>query len=349
MQERRFDIDAIRVTAIGLLIVYHTAVVFQPWGKYIGFITSDSPWQELWQPMSALNIWRIPMLFCIAGIALYFAHSQKRLKQLLAEKFKRIIVPFFTGLLLFVPAYIYLLQYYYGWPLHYQTHASHLWFLVVVFLCILLALPLFELLKKHRNHAAVLFLLRCIQSPWILPVVVVFFMLEALLIKPLLFELYANTWHGFFLGLLGLIWGYLFAMAGEGFWKMLAQHRLILLAMVVLLYSGRMYFQYQWPRLFLLPVESCLWMFSLFAFAFRYLSRPGRLVQYLGKAAYPVYVTHLFFLGVACVVVLPLQIGNPIKYLLLLLLTFAGSLGFYELAIKRINVLRFLFGMSRKN
>ena len=36
--ERRHDIDWLRVIAIGVLLIYHIAIVFQPWEMFIGFI-----------------------------------------------------------------------------------------------------------------------------------------------------------------------------------------------------------------------------------------------------------------------------------------------------------------------
>ena len=38
---RRHDIDWLRVITIGLLLIYHVAIVFQPWGVFIAFIQSD--------------------------------------------------------------------------------------------------------------------------------------------------------------------------------------------------------------------------------------------------------------------------------------------------------------------
>ena len=34
---RRNDVDSIRVIALGLLIIYHAVVAFQPWGHKIWF------------------------------------------------------------------------------------------------------------------------------------------------------------------------------------------------------------------------------------------------------------------------------------------------------------------------
>lgn len=60
---RRYDIDWLRVIAIGLLLIYHIAIGFQPWGVFIGFIQNDEALESIWIPMSMLNVWRIPLLF----------------------------------------------------------------------------------------------------------------------------------------------------------------------------------------------------------------------------------------------------------------------------------------------
>ena len=39
--ERIYDIDWLRVIAIGLLLIYHIAIIFQPWALFIGFIKSE--------------------------------------------------------------------------------------------------------------------------------------------------------------------------------------------------------------------------------------------------------------------------------------------------------------------
>ncbi|MEP4596601.1 MAG: acyltransferase, partial [Cyclobacteriaceae bacterium] len=70
---RRYDIDWLRVIAIGLLLIYHVAIGFQPWGVFIGFIQSSSPLESIWVPMSMLNVWRIPLLFFVSGMGVYFA------------------------------------------------------------------------------------------------------------------------------------------------------------------------------------------------------------------------------------------------------------------------------------
>src|SRR5687767_13305909 len=99
---RRYDIDWVRVIAIGLLLIYHVAIGFQSWGILISFITSNEPWESLWLPMAMLNVWRIPLLFYVSGMGVYFAIQNRSWKQLLLERAGRILLPFLFGIVLIV-------------------------------------------------------------------------------------------------------------------------------------------------------------------------------------------------------------------------------------------------------
>ena len=107
---RRYDIDWLRVIAIGLLLLYHAAIGFQSWGIMIGFITNDKPWESLWIPMTMLNVWRIPLLFFVSGMGVYFAIQNRNWKQLFKERAGRIFIPFVFGIFVIVPIQLYLWQ-----------------------------------------------------------------------------------------------------------------------------------------------------------------------------------------------------------------------------------------------
>ncbi|MFK7953754.1 MAG: acyltransferase family protein, partial [Ekhidna sp.] len=91
MTERRYDIDWLRVIAIGLLLIYHIAIGFQPWGVLIGFIQNSESIEAIWTPMSMLNIWRIPLLFFVSGMGVWFAMQRRSWKELLMDRAKRIL------------------------------------------------------------------------------------------------------------------------------------------------------------------------------------------------------------------------------------------------------------------
>jgi len=106
--ERRFDIDWLRVIAIGLLILYHLGFVFLPWGVFIGFIQNEASLDALWVPMSMLNIWRIPLLFFVSGMGVCFAIRKRSWKELILERSRRILLPFLFGMFCIVPLHLFI-------------------------------------------------------------------------------------------------------------------------------------------------------------------------------------------------------------------------------------------------
>src|SRR4051812_48501443 len=190
---RRYDIDWIRVIAIGLLLIYHIAIGFQPWGIMIGFIANEKTWESLWIPMAMLNVWRIPLLFFVSGMGVYFAMQNRNWKQLFIERAGRILIPFVFGIFVIVPVHLYLWRYYYKMDLLYQPDPGHLWFLGNIFAYVVILSPLFFYLKRNEDSKLVSTVRKLFSYPAGLLVVVGAFIIEALVIKPYPYEMYART------------------------------------------------------------------------------------------------------------------------------------------------------------
>ncbi len=343
---RRYDIDWLRVIAIGLLLLYHTAIAFQSWGFMLGFITNDKPWASLWVPMAMINVWRIPLLFFISGMGVYFAMQKRNWQQLLQDRARRILVPFVFGIFCIVPVQVFLAQRYYLQPAVYTPNPAHLWFLGNIFIYVLLLLPVFYWLVKHEKGSLVGWSRRVLSNPLALLIVTAAFIAEAILAKPVLYELYAMTRHGFFMGLLAFFFGFYCMLAGAPFWKMLLKWRWLFLVTAIACYLYRLLqVQMKVPDTALV-IESNAWIFSIFAFGYRYLNQPGRLLRYLSPAAYPVYIIHMIFLYLGSLLVFPLNMGVYAKFVLVLIFTMAGCLATYEFIIRRVNFIRTLFGLK---
>jgi glucans biosynthesis protein C len=340
---RRYDIDWLRVIAIGLLLIYHVAIAFQPWGIMIGFITNQESWVPLWTPMSMLNVWRIPLLFFVSGMGVYFALQHRTWKQLIGERSKRILLPFVFGMFAIVPVATWLWQRYNKFDTSYTFHPGHLWFLGNIFIYVLLLSPLFYYLKRNHDSKFVQIMRTMFRSPLGLVPVVAVFIAEAMIIKPYPYELYVMTPHGFFLGLLAFFFGFCFVLAGDTFWNMVTKWRWMFVVLALALYLIRInYWQMNVPYYFLV-LESDCWIFSLFAFGHRYLNRAGDMLSYLSKAAYSVYILHMIWLMLGSTLIFPMAIAVELKFVLLLLFTLAGCFMSYEL-IRRLPVVRMLFG-----
>ena len=100
----------------------------------------------------------------------------------------------------------------------------------------LLLSPLFFYLKKHENgkfKKAISKVMSYAVGPLSISV---FFMLEVGLVKPQLFELYAKTWHGFFIGFLAFFFGFLFVYSGKAFWQTVSKWKWLYIGIAAVLY-----------------------------------------------------------------------------------------------------------------
>jgi len=99
--ERRHDIDALRVIALALLVLYHVGMVYVvDWGFHI-----KSPallgWVE-W-PMVLVNRWRMSLLFLLSGIALGLVLARRTPARLLVARSWRLLLPLAFGIAVIVP------------------------------------------------------------------------------------------------------------------------------------------------------------------------------------------------------------------------------------------------------
>lgn len=345
-QIRRYDIDWLRVIAIGLLLIYHIGIGFQPWGVFIQFIQSNEPINALWTPMSMLNIWRIPLLFFVSGMGVCFAIRKRNWWQLISERSIRILLPFIFGIIFVVPIHIFIWQLYYKQDLVYSPHPIHLWFLGNIFIYVVLLSPLFYYLKRNEDGNIQKWLEKLFRNPLSLLVIMAAFILEAVLVRPEAYETYSMTLHGFLLGLLAFLFGFLCIYSGKNFWNTVLRWRWILISAALTLFLLRLFvFELKAPN-YLLSLESTLWIIALFGFAYKYLNHPGNILSYLTQAAYPIYIIHMVFLYLGSYLIMPLDIPVILQFILVTAFTFAGCFGFYEFIIRRINFIRPLFGLK---
>jgi hypothetical protein len=241
--------------------------------------------------------------------------------------------------------HLFLWQKFYSQDISYKLQASHLWFLANIFIYVLLLSPLFFYLKRNGNGKDNGWLPRVFSGPLGLLFIVAAFVIEAILMKPEVFETYYLTLHGFLLGLLAFLFGFICVFTGEGFWQTVKRWKWLLLFMAVGLFIVRFtIFDLEAPH-YLKAIESNLWIFALFGLGYSFLNHPGKTLAYLSQAAYPIYILHMIFLYLASFLLVPLGMPAGLKLILVIIFTFAGCFLFYEYAVKRLRILRPLFGL----
>ncbi|WP_024888789.1 acyltransferase family protein [Luteimonas huabeiensis] len=167
---RRHDIDALRVIAFGLLILYHVGMVYVvDWGFHIKSPTL-LPWVE-W-PMVLVNRWRMSLLFLISGLALGLVLARRAPDRLAARRSWRLLLPLAFGIVAIVPVQAwcearmlgtydagfgaFLLRYlqFRPWPAGTFTGAeygltwNHLWYLPYLWAYTMLVLAALPLLRR---------------------------------------------------------------------------------------------------------------------------------------------------------------------------------------------------------
>jgi glucan biosynthesis protein C len=344
---RRYDVDWLRVGALGLLIVYHVVISFQPWAFTIFFIQNKESMEGLWPFMSMVNVWRIPILFLVSGMGVRFAMERRNWKQLLKDRATRILLPLVFGTFFICPISALFALDHYGQELEYLPNVGHLWFLGNIFLYVLLLLPLFVYLRKNPDGSFFRFVSRLLRRPFAIALAAVPLMAETWIVDPQIFVLYANTAHGFWLGMLCFLTGFIFVSLGAVFWQAAERVRHLSLALAFTLYLGRIgLFGAAGEINVLLAVESMAWMIALLGYGSRHLDKPSRALAYCSKAVYPVYIVHMPVQFSLSYLVIPLALSPPVKLLLILAGTLAVSLAVYELLIKRARWIRPLFEMK---
>jgi peptidoglycan/LPS O-acetylase OafA/YrhL len=106
INERRADLDWLRVIAFWLLIYFHAAIAFVPGG--IPMIQNAEVSPVLQVMVGFLHEFRLALLFLISGVGVSFALRHRNRAQFMRDRAVRLLVPLVFGVLVIVPPMIFL-------------------------------------------------------------------------------------------------------------------------------------------------------------------------------------------------------------------------------------------------
>lgn len=387
---RRHDLDALRVIAFALLILYHVGMVYvHDWGFHI-----KSPYQAEWLqwPMIALNRWRMPLLFAISGMAIGLWRPQRAPLRFALSRTWRLLLPLAFGMLFVVsvqaycearangavaPGYFAFMARYLQlrpWPEGGWTGAefgvtwNHLWYLAYLW-CYTMLLVLLQPALATTFGRRVQAWIGSGRGLWplLLPAAVLFAYL--IWLKPRFPETHAllDDWYLHAEYFTVFLLGYLVARS-EGFWNAVRRLRKPLLAVAVLsigvelslralgiVFDSRPVpewaLQVPWYSIERAARALYTWsaLLAIFGWGYALLDRPFRWLPYATEAVYPWYILHQSLIVPLAFVLIPLRLGPVWEPLLVLAGTIAGCLVLHEFVIRRVGVLRPLFGLKRKS
>jgi len=93
---------------------------------------------------------------------------------------------------------------------------------------------------------------------------------------------------------------------------------------------------------------SWLWVVAILSYGMRYLAGSIGLLRYLTEATYPAYVLHMPVLSLIALYVVRWDLPLLVKLVLIVVATLAATLAVYDLLVRRLVLLRVLFGLKAR-
>lgn len=382
--ERRDDIDWLRVLATLLVIVFHVAMVFNPAPFY--HVRNGDLWFPFLVFCGFISLWHMPLFFVLAGWSLARSVGERGTGEVLRERMRRIGVPLLTGTVLFMPWIKYVelrsgmdlnhrglwvteaLQTGFreiipgGLPTMPEFHESigaflptfftdpdrftwsHLWFVAYLLPFTTLLLPLFSRWSRAPRTSATL-------RPWLAFVPIPLLAIIQVTLRPHwpgiqnLYDDWANV-----------AWYLTFLCAGFALGRdprlesmLHGQWRRALAlglgACLVLL--GGVVGVFSSPTVLLAGSAVAGWslVVAILGLGRLHLSYSTPALRYLAEAALPLYVLHQAAIVFPGWFIVGLPLGIAAKFVLLLTAAFALTFGVYHFVVRPMQPLRILFGM----
>ncbi len=377
--QRKYYLDWLRVIAFYLLILFHVGMIFVPWNFHIkNAVTLE--WFETW--MSFLNQWRLPLLFLISGMVIYYSIGKRNAKGVFLERSKRLLIPLVFGIFVIVPPQIYyerifdgieFANYWEFWktvfefvpfPLGGSLSWHHLWYVLYIFLYSIIALPLFlylgnkktASLKEKANDYFT-------HHPNSIYLIIILFLIFYYTLAPIFPTTHAliDDWYNHSISFTFFILGFSIS-AFNGIWESIVDKRKqsLIIASIPALFL----IMFVWgPTFYIFNEENTLfffiygllkwvfiiaWLFAILGYSKFLFNKPSKVLLYANESVYPLYILHQTIMIIFGYYIIQLNWNVAIKFAALIIITFGGSFFFYELFIKRFNLMRLLFGMKPK-
>jgi len=370
---RRYELDWLRVMAVFFVFVYHCSLIFatDPYS-----IKNAVLYPYLNDLGSFGESWGMPLILVVSGASAFYALGKAGAGRYVKGLLARLLLPLVIGIFTHAAVQIYFenlhtgkfsgsfFEFYphyfegmYGFGGNFAWMGMHLWYLEALFIFSLLCLPVFLWLK---NAAMGRSFLRWLGDLLAKPAAIYLLSLPTTLMVNLLdpdgLGMTVLGGWSIFSYLTFFICGYVIyssqrlqASIGRMRWVSLAAaivtRPLIDILWVAL--GDPTFGTWQFlPGTALYCLSAWCWLLTIFGFAMRHLNRQMPFIRYANEANLPFYIMHQSVLIPLAFFVVQWTIPDLSKFLLVLGITFISVMLTYELIVRRINLLRILFGMK---
>ena len=381
---RRYDIDALRVFATVLTIVFHTAMLFA-YGIGGYFIQNNELSLEMMIFVLFVDIWHMPLFFFLAGMSTSYSLKFRTGTEYLKERIKRIVIPLIFGILIVIPPITYFMRIawwsdtrydtrnFYGtfiefYPLFFVTGFDwyHLWFIGYLFILSLVALPLFLRWNKEEGKKKVSSIAEKYGKGkkiflFALPLIIINVGLRWLF--PGFSKYFIDDWAHVLFYLMIFIYGFLI-IRDIRFEDSIDRNRklalilgiitsiiwLLLVFIIILFYASfTPLILLIWYIAVYVALSFCswCWLIAIYGYGKKLLTQPNSIINYLSKIALPIYIIHLTVIIAIGFYVLQWEAHWAVKFLVVSISSVFLTI-LLCILIKTNNITRFIFGMRPK-
>lgn len=367
--QRRYDLDWLRVFGILTVFVYHSGRFFNQEGWHVKNPNTYFA-VEIWEVI--LANWMMPLIFAISGASLLYAISKSSIGKFIKDKILRLAVPLVAmGMLTFGVLQIYLERLSHGQfsgsllafipeyfqPGNFSSWGVHLWYLRMLFTFCLVFLPLFLWLKRGSGQRVLVRLGDLLASPGVA------YLLALPTILCLILTDRDNYWGDLGWGGGSILTHATFFLAGfviashEGLQRNIQRLRWLSLglALILLVVMFGLYIVFGEPAfgtLFymfffaLWGLWSWSWVLAILGFGTKLLNFNNHILPYANEAVLPFYILHQPVLLSIGYFIVQWAIPDLAKWALIFVSSFTIIMALYEFLVRRVNLLRILFGMK---
>lgn len=375
MKNRLYYIDYIRVLAFLLLILFHSAM---PFVSYNWEVKNEQKSEILMSIVLWFHQWRLPLLFFISGVGIYFSLKTRNILKFILERFKRLFVPLVFAMFFTIPIQVYVeyLQkgrvtgtYFEFYPTVWELVPypagsltwSHMWFVVYLLTFIIVLIPFFsvfkiKVLEKYKDSFS-----NVLSSKYLIFLVflIQYYNYYQFYLKYPEQGSLVDDWFVFNSSITYLILGYLLASSNQ-FWDNCERYRKILLSIAVVT-STILFINYYLPnalpkkegidaQVYFLLDALQIWsiILTIIGFTKKYLNTKSNILQYLNQAVFPFFIIHQTIIVAIGYWIVQVQVSILTKYLLLSICSSIVIYALYEYVIRRTKLTRILYGMKNQ-
>ena len=363
-------IDWLRVFATFMMFIYHGSRLF---GYQIYYVNNYPPDIIMTIFVTFMRGWITPLFCVISGMSIYLSLKNRNSKAFFQSRVKRFYIPYFFGLLFIIPIVLYYSNLYYGYfegnfldfLLNYYfievnwfsggffiLRGAHLWYLIWAFIFSLVILFLYRFIFKKIMKNTLNKILKYFKFPGVIFLLFIPLVISEIICPyiPNLYFLASNNWQ-ILTYLVFFILGFIFVSNKKNIIiiKKNAIPALIIGIICSIINGFRDFITFNYNLLqTVYSLNGLCWIIVILGLGFKYLNYKSKKITFLNEIVPPFYIFHVPVLVFTGFYIVQLDLAVIFEYLILISSSFLIIMGFC-LIIRKINFLRFVFGMKKQD